>query len=105
MPYRSSYQVGSYEIPGAEVDRWRKLREIPDDAKEQRKQRIFDLWLAGWTNVEIAESVSCDEKHVRDVIGETADLPKLRKDQQSAADHATDFWLCFLLADSQSFVD
>ena len=67
------------------------LSRVDKDAKQARKQRIFDLWLAGWSNVEIAESAGCDEKHVRDVIGEMADLPKLRKDQQSAADHATDF--------------
>jgi hypothetical protein len=33
----------------------------------------------------------CDEKTVRTVIGETADLPKLRKDESANAEHATDF--------------
>jgi hypothetical protein len=105
MPYRSSYQVGSYEIPGAEVDRWRKLREIPDDAKEQRKQRIFDLWLAGWTTEEVAETVGVSKSEVDRSFSQNGDIANLGKSQQSAADHATDLWLCFLLADSQSFVD
>ena len=30
----SGYQVGTHEISTAEVDRWRKLRAIPDDARE-----------------------------------------------------------------------
>ena len=33
----------------------------------------------------------CDEKTVRDVIGETAELPKLRKPDKAAAEHATEF--------------
>ena len=33
----------------------------------------------------------CDEKTVRTVIGETADRPKLRKDESANAEHATDF--------------
>ena len=30
----SGYQVGTHEIPTAEVDRWRKLRAIPEDERE-----------------------------------------------------------------------
>lgn len=30
-----AYQVGTHEIPGAEVDRWRKLRAIPDEEREE----------------------------------------------------------------------
>lgn len=67
------------------------LSRIDKDSKEARNKRIFDLWLAGWTNTAIAEESGCDEKTVREVIGETADLPKLRKPDQSAATHATDF--------------
>ena len=29
-----TYQVGKYKIPGAEVDRWRKLRAIPEGDRE-----------------------------------------------------------------------
>jgi hypothetical protein len=44
------------------------------------------LWLACWTNVEIAQDCGCDEKTVRDIIGEMAKLPKLRKPDKAAAD-------------------
>lgn len=67
------------------------LGRIDKDAKEQRKQRIFDLWLAGWTNKETADAVGVTEEAVRQLTQEMADLPKLGKLQQSAADHATDF--------------
>ena len=67
------------------------LSRMDKDAKEARNRRIFELWLACWQNTEIADEVACDEKVVREVIGEMADLPKLRKDRQAAASHATDF--------------
>lgn len=40
---------------------------------------------------EIADDAGCDEKVVREVIGETAGLPNLRKGDIAAAEHATDF--------------
>jgi hypothetical protein len=61
------------------------------DAKEARNKRIFDLWLACWTNQDIADDCGCSEPTVRDVIAESADLPKLRKQDIAAAEHATDF--------------
>lgn len=67
------------------------LSRIDKDSKEARNKRIFDLWLGCWTNTGIADECACDEKTVRDVIGESATLPKLRKQEQAAADHATDF--------------
>ena len=73
------------------ADKLDQFSRIDKDAKESRNRRIFELWLACWSNVDIAKELNCDEKTVRDVIGETADLPKLRKDQQASADHATDF--------------
>jgi len=32
--HSGAYQVGKHDIPGAEVDRWRKLRAIPNDERE-----------------------------------------------------------------------
>jgi hypothetical protein len=61
------------------------------DAKAARDRRIFDLWLACWTNEEIGEACGCDEKTVRSVIGETAGLPNLRQPDRAAAEHAVDF--------------
>lgn len=67
------------------------LSRIDKDSKEARKRKIFELWLAGNENTAIAKDVGCDEKHVREVIGEMADLPKLRKVDQNAANHESDF--------------
>jgi len=67
------------------------LSRIDKDSKAERDRRIFDKWMACETNVAIAEQCDCDEKTVRDVIGELADLPKLRNQDQAAASHATDF--------------
>ena len=52
-------------------------------------QRIFDLWLACWTQDEIAAEVGCTVQPVKDVIADfSAGLPKNLK---PAAEHATDF--------------
>jgi DNA-binding CsgD family transcriptional regulator len=67
------------------------LSRIDKDSKEKRNKRIADLWLACHTNEEIGKLCGCDEKTVRTIIGESADLPKLRKDDVAAAEHATDF--------------
>ena len=61
------------------------------DAKEDRNRRIFELWLAGWQNTEIASELGCAEATVREVIAEMATLPNLRLPDQSSATHATDF--------------
>lgn len=67
------------------------LSRIDKDAKEQRKQKIFDLWLAGYSTDEIASATGSDKAEVSRVCCNMADLPNLNKLQQSAADHATDF--------------
>jgi hypothetical protein len=33
--HNGAYQVGKQDISGAEVDRWRKLRAIPDDSRKE----------------------------------------------------------------------
>src|SRR5712691_7283172 len=60
-------------------------------AVDARDKRIFDLWLACWTDQEIAESVGITHQAVNLVLQETADLPKLAKSDQAASSHATDF--------------
>lgn len=67
------------------------LSRLDKDAKDARDRRIFDLWLACWTLEEIAAEFGLDHKSVSGVLGESADLPKLPKPQQAAAEHVTDF--------------
>jgi transcriptional regulator with XRE-family HTH domain len=66
------------------------LSRIDKDAKEQRKQRIFDLWLAGWSQSEIAEAVGLTQGEIAKNIP-NGNIAELNKTQQSAADHASDF--------------
>jgi hypothetical protein len=64
------------------------------DAKEARNKRIFDLWLACWTQEEIAEELSTPQKSVDDVIktfSENGKPANLAKSDRAVADHATDF--------------
>ena len=49
------------------------------------------MWLACYTQQEIADSVGITKQAVEQVCQETAGLPKLDKVDQSAAEHATDF--------------
>ena len=38
--HTGAYQVDKHEINGAEVDRWRKLRAIPDDARQAYSENV-----------------------------------------------------------------
>lgn len=64
------------------------------DSKEARNRRIFDLWLACWTQQEIAEAVGAPQKTIDDVIASFSENGKpanLAKSDRAAAEHATDF--------------
>ena len=67
------------------------LSRIDKDAKAARKERIFSMWLAGYTQQEIADDVGMSKPEVNGVCSETADLPNLNKHDQNAANHETDF--------------
>lgn len=53
-----------------------------------RDAQILALWLACWTQDEIAAAVGCDRVTVSEILSETAKLPKATKSQQLAAAHA-----------------
>ena len=60
------------------------LSRIDKDSKEARNRRIFELWLAGWTEREIGDEVGLTHTAVQQLWQEMADLPKLAKPDQSA---------------------
>jgi hypothetical protein len=64
------------------------LSRIDKDAKESRDKRIFDLWLACWSNEEIGTAVGMTPQGVGQVLKEAADLPNVSK---PSALHQTDF--------------
>ena len=67
------------------------LSRVDKDAKEARNKRIFDMWLACYTQQEIAEAIGIPRKTVDDTFGESGEIAKLAKTDQLSAEHATDF--------------
>jgi transposase len=67
------------------------LSRIDKDTKEARDRRIFQLWLAGWTQAEIAEETGAPRQTVTDVLSKYADFGNLSESGKAAATHATDF--------------
>lgn len=67
------------------------LSRIDKDTKEMRDRRIFDRWLACWTQEEIAEAEGISQQAVALSFTNFGNLAVLGKTQQAAAEHATDF--------------
>jgi len=64
------------------------LSRIDKDTKETRNKRIFDLWMACYTQEEISEREGISQPQVKEILSGMADLPKSIK---PAAEHLTDF--------------
>lgn len=69
------------------------LSRIDKDSKEARNRRIFELWLAGWTQQEIADEVGMKRETLatEPSFVEIGNLANLNKPDQSSATHATDY--------------
>jgi hypothetical protein len=61
---------------GPWIDRKAADLSFGDFDAARRNQRIFDLWLACYTQNEIVEEVGCHQTVVGDVLRESADLPE-----------------------------
>jgi len=65
------------------------LSRIDKDTKEARDKRIFDLWLACWTQEAIGEEIGITKETVSEIVSQKmANLPESDK---AVASHATDF--------------
>lgn len=73
-------------VPKRTLRDW--LSRIDKDEKEARNKRIFDLWMACYTEKEIAEVIGNPRTTIETVLTETAKLPK---SSQPASEHLTDF--------------
>lgn len=73
-------------VPERTIRDW--LSRIDKDTKAARNKRIFDLWMACYTQQEVAEHEGCSQETVDVVLPKTADLPKL---VNPAALHQVDF--------------
>ena len=67
------------------------LSRIDKDARAERNQKIFDLWMQCYTQQEIADVIGCVKAEVSGVCSKTATLPNLNKSDKSAAEHVTHF--------------
>jgi hypothetical protein len=67
------------------------LSRVDKDSKDARNKRIFELWMACYSNEEIGKEFEMTPQAVGQVLKESADLPKLSKLDQANAEHATDF--------------
>jgi hypothetical protein len=65
------------------------LSRIDKDAKEKRNERIFDLWMACYTQAEIADAVNVTQPVVADFIGNGN--PAETYKTSAAALHQSDF--------------
>jgi hypothetical protein len=63
------------------------------------------MWLACYTQEEIAEAVGTGEEAVRLITQKSADLPELGKSEQALASHAADFEPMFYNIWKQQTVD
>ncbi len=69
------------------------LGRIDKDTKEARNRKIFDLWLAGWTQQEIADAVGIKQDTIKDSLRDFGNIARFPKTKQNAANHETDFEL------------
>jgi hypothetical protein len=65
------------------------LSNIDRDSKAARDQRIFDLWMACYSQEEIAAQCGCDRSDVDNFLRKSADLPNYAN--LPPANHAIDF--------------
>ena len=56
------------------------------DAKEARNRRIFDLWLACWTQQEIADEVGLSQPQIKELCDSFIDIGKLAKTDKATAE-------------------
>jgi N6-adenosine-specific RNA methylase IME4 len=78
------YQVGTLSLPKAEVDRWRKLRAIPEDDREcyyeenpkPSRDGLFKWWLAKCVDADSVECVRESVLPVRESVSSIDDLPR-----------------------------
>ena len=64
------------------------LSRIDKDTKAARDKKIFNMWMACYTQEEIAEVVGLEQRSVGQILEKIADLPESLK---STANHLTDF--------------
>jgi len=76
-------------VPDRTLRGW--LSRIDKDSKEARDKRIFDLWLACYTQEEIAGREGVDDSTISLMAKEFLNFGNIAENQKASASHATDF--------------
>ena len=89
--YGCSYEdiADTLSVGKKRVSEW--LSRVVKDNKEKRDRKIFDMWLACYTQQEIADACDCPQKTVDDQIKTFSETVLGNQSAKSLADHATDF--------------
>jgi len=85
-------RAATLSVGKAKISQW--LSRTVKENKDRRNRKIFDLWLACWTQEEIAEEVGCPVGTIKDLLsGDESLVGKVLQNQinQAAAFHVTDF--------------
>jgi hypothetical protein len=67
------------------------LSRADKEDRERRNQRIFDLWMACYTQEEIAEQERLTQQVIQTVLQESSDLKIFVKSDVALVEHAVDF--------------
>lgn len=89
--YGMSYDeiASALSVGKKKVSDW--LARTVKDNKERRDRRIFDLWLASYSQDEIAKEINVNKDTVSEIVDVCRKKFQETKSDKSAADHATDF--------------
>ena len=61
------------------------------EQKDRLDKKIFDLWLACWTQEEIAEECGCSQPTVVETLKDSIGIGNLSESDKAVASHAVDF--------------
>lgn len=86
---KKAYLARILSVSERTVRKW--FERIDKDSKDARDKRIFNLWMACYTQEEIAEREGMTQEGVRDVLAKLSDFGNLAENAKAVANHATDF--------------
>lgn len=76
-------------VPDRTVRDW--LSRIDKDSKDARNKRIFQFWLACYTQEEIADREGITQQQVTNILTESTNFGNLAENCKALANHAADF--------------
>jgi predicted transcriptional regulator len=89
--YGCTYEdiAATLSVGKAKVSQW-LARTVKED-KDRRNKKIFDMWLACYTQEDIAKAVACDQSVISDLMKGFMVSVLENQNHKAAASHAIDF--------------